>query len=182
MICLMQPERLIFGGIILLSPLLGATSFFVVAPQASGLGLIAADPVSLLICTGFSLAYGVGLKKLVAKVSWGLSSVAMLSFIVGAASMVWIYPAQERYAAPSSQTEALAKQYVARCVEGYHPDDEVAVYPRARLFFDGFQPSQWNISVWFHERSGSFSFHMYTPDMHADCRDDLIIPGRAQID
>lgn len=178
----MQPERLLFGGIILLSPVLGATAFFAVAPEASGLGLIAADPVSLLFCVGFAVAYGVGLKKLVAKVSWGLSSAAVLGFIVGAASMVWIYPAQERYAAPSSQTETLAKQYAARCVEGYHPGDRVTVSPRARLLFDAFQPSQWKISVWFHDRGGSFSFYLYTRDLRAECRDDLIISGRTQID
>lgn len=174
----MQTERLLHVGFIVLSMILGAATFFVVAPQASGLGLVGADPISLIICVGIALVYGIASTKLVARINWQISSVAAISLILGATSMVWIYPAQERYATPGTHITASAKQYVERCVAGFNSNDRVHVSPRAKLFFDAFQPAQWLITIWFHDRGGSYSFYANTSDLVADCQNSLAIPGR----
>ena len=174
----LQAKRWFHIGFVILSALLGATSFFVVAPQASGLGLIAADPISLAVCAGFAVVYGVASNKLVVQRGWQLSGFAALSFLLGSFSMVWVYPAEERFATPSTKITTSPRHYVERCVIGFDQKDRVEVSPRAKLFFDLFQPAQWLITIWFHDRGGSYSFHAKTSDLQVDCLTSLVIPDR----
>ena len=84
----LQAERWFHIGFVILSAALGATSFFVVAPQASGLGLIAADPISLAVCAGLAVVYGVASNKLVVQRGWKVSGFAVLSFLLGSFSSI----------------------------------------------------------------------------------------------